>query len=302
MRGSGIEEEVNHAPNAHDVRLTPYERYVRAEIERWRDEKDGVLTKALSVADRPVEWVYERIPDAGRRTLERAVLGVVEMLRDASRWTYPDSGIVKEARRMGIDVADYRELHQHDIEDLDRIARRYFGSNKIVAALEGAGCGLGGMALIAADVPALFTISFRAIQQIGSSYGFDMEDPDMLPVVMSVFSVGTTASNTAKRVALRDMRAAAVALGKNWTYTKVAQATRTGVVVGLLKENTKHLPKAIASNITKRKLAQAIPLVGVAVGAGFNYWFVSNTTRAAYMLFREMHLTRNYGAVSDARG
>lgn len=282
--------------------LTPYEKGVRAEIERWQDEKDGVLTKALGVADRPVEWAYGRIPDAGRRNLERAILGVIEMLRDASRWTYPDSGIVREARRSGIGVADYRELSRHDIEDLDGIARRYFGSNKIVAALEGAGCGLGGVALLAADVPALFAISFRAIQQIGSSYGFDMEDPDMLPVVMSVFSVGTTASNTAKRVALRDMRTAAVALGRNLTYREVAKATRTGVVVGLLKENTKHLPKTIATNITKRKLAQAIPFVGVAIGVGFNYWFVSNTTRAAYMIFREMHLTRKYGEIPEPAG
>jgi hypothetical protein len=62
------------------------------------------------------------------------------------------------------------------------------------------------------------------------------------------------------------------------------------------------LPKAIASNITKRKLAQAIPLVGVAVGVGFNYWFVSTTTRAAYMLFRDMYLTRKYGVVSEPAG
>lgn len=280
---------------AWDNEMTPHERAVRAEIDGWRDEKDGVLTKALNVAGLPVGWAYERMPDAGRKTVERAVLGFMEMLRDASRWTYPDGGIVEEARKLGMEVDDYRDLSGQDLEKLDRLARSYFGTNKVVAALEGGGCGLGGVALIAADIPLLFGISFRAVQQIGSCYGFDMEDPEMTPVVMSVFNVGSTASSTAKTAALLDMRVAAVAFGRNWTYGKVAERTSTGVVAALLKERTKHLPKDIANNITKRKLAQAIPLVGAAVGASFNYWFLSNTTRAAYMVFREMYLARKYG-------
>lgn len=290
-----MNENADHAPDAHDVRLTPYERHVKAEIERWQVEKDGVLTKAVNVLDRPLDWVYEKIPDAGRKTVEQAVLGFMEMLRDASQWTYPNDGIVKEAKNVGIYVADYRELRDHDLEKLDRIARRHFGPNKVIAALEGAGCGLGGMALIAADIPALFTISFRAIQQIGSSYGFDMEDPAMTPVVMSIFNAATTSSSVAKAAALVDMGVAAEALAKNWTYKRVAQRTETGVVAAFLKDRTKHLPKAIANNVTKRKLAQAIPLVGAAVGAGFNYWFLRNTARGAYMLFREMYLARKYG-------
>jgi len=204
----------NRALNDHRMELNPHERLVRAEIERWRDEKDSVLTKALNVTGLPVGWAYERIPDAGRRTVERAVLGFMEMLRDASRWTYPDGGIVKEARKVGIEVDDYRDLADHDLEKLDRIARSYFGTNKVVAALEGGGCGLGGVALIAVDIPLLFGVAFRAVQQIGSCYGFDMEDPEMTPVVVSVFNVGSTASSTAKAAALLDMRVAAVAFGK----------------------------------------------------------------------------------------
>jgi hypothetical protein len=76
----------------------------------------------------------------------------------------------------------------------------------------------------------------------------------------------------------------------------VAERTKMGVVVQLLKERTKHLPKDIANNVTKRKLAQTIPIVGSAVGAGFNYWSLSNTTRGAYMIFREMPLERKYGS------
>ena len=195
---------------------------------------------------------------------------------------------------MGLEVSDYRELRDQDIEKLDQLAHRYFGTNKVIAALEGAGCGWGGLALTAVDIPLLFTVSFRAVQQIGSCYGFNMEDPNMHPIMMSVFNAGSAASSTAKAGALADARVAALAFGKNWPYEKVAKYTFTGVVARTLKERTKHLPKDIAGNVTKRKFAQAIPIFGAVVGAGFNYWFVSNTVRAAYMIFREMYLQRKY--------
>jgi hypothetical protein len=234
------------------------------------------------------------VPGSVQKTVGKAVIGFIEMLKDAAQWTYPDKSIVKEARKLGIEIYHHRQLRDYDVEKLDQIARRYFNSNKIIGALEGAGCGLGGLALIAADIPLLFTVSFRAVQQIGSSYGFDMEDPDMLPIVMSVFNAGATASEAAKTAALADMRVAAIAFSKNWTYKKVAERTQTGIVTQLLKERTKRLPKDIANNITKRKLAQVIPLVGSAIGAGFNYWFLSNTVRASYMIFRDMHLSMKY--------
>lgn len=121
----------------------------------------------------------------------------------------------------------------------------------------------------------------------------------MLPVVLSVFSAGTAASSVAKAAALADMRVAVIALGKNWTFKKVAEKTQTGVLITLLREQMTSLPAEIAENLTKRKLAQTIPVVGSAVGAGFNYWFMSNTTMAAYMIFRYMYLERKYDSGSD---
>jgi hypothetical protein len=153
---------------------------------------------------------------------------------------------------------------------------------------------MGGSALIAVDVPALFMVSFRGIQQIGASYGFDMQDPAMFPVIMRVFSAGSAVSTPAKTAALLDLHVAAAAFSKNWTYAKVADRTATGAAAIALKEATRHLPKEIANRITKRKLAQTIPVVGAAIGAGFNYWFVSTTLHSAYMSFRYMYLARKY--------
>jgi hypothetical protein len=282
--------------------LTPYEKHARFEIDQWRDEKDGLLTNALNVVGAPVGWLYNRMPNNLSKTLEKAVMGSLGMLNNAAQWTYSDNHIIKDAKRLGIAIKDYRDLSECDLEQLDKLAQQYFMQNKLVAALEGATCGFGGLVLIAADVPLLFTISFRAVQQIGYSYGFEMDSPDMLPVVMNIFNAGSAGSSTAKVSAMADMHIAAAAFakgGRRWTYNRVAAQTQTGIIAKLLKDRTKYLPQQIAQHITKRKLGQAIPLIGAAVGGGFNYWFLQSTTRSAYMIFRDMYLVRKYGVSED---
>ncbi len=283
-------------------KLTPYEKKALEEINQWQTAREGLITKATKLIGRPVEWILDRVPARIKDTIAKAIMGFIEMLYDASKWTYPKDGLLKKAQKHGLTISDCRELQNYELERLDKISREHFAFHKIVSTLTGAGCGLGGFALIAVDIPALFLTSFRAIQLIGSSYGFDMDDPTMLPVVMSVFSAGSAASSAAKAAALADMRVAVIALGKNWTFKKIAEKTQTGVLINLMREQLKSLPKEITQNLTKRKLAQTVPIAGSAVGAGFNYWFMSSTTKAAYMIFRYMYLERKYGLTSDDGG
>jgi len=280
-------------------KLTTYEIKALDEITQWRTAREGLLVKASKAIGRPVDWVMNRMPARVESLISKALMGFIEMLYDASKWTLPKDNIIKKARKLGIAVSGVHDLQNCELERLDKLAREHFIPHKIISALTGAGCGLGGFVLIAVDIPSLFLTSFRAIQMIGSSYGFDMDDPTMLPVVLSVFSAGTAASSVAKAAALADMRVAVIALGQNWAFKKVAEKTQTGVLITLLREQMKSLPKEITQNLTKRKLAQTIPVVGSAVGAGFNYWFMGNTTMAAYMIFRYMYLERKYDSGSD---
>jgi hypothetical protein len=65
-----------------------------------------------------------------------------------------------------------------------------------------------------------------------------------------------------------------------------------GRVRGTFREQNRHLPREIAKNIIERKIGQAIPVAGAAIGAGINYWFTTETAEAAYMLFRALYLER----------
>jgi hypothetical protein len=63
-----------------------------------------------------------------------------------------------------------------------------------------------------------------------------------------------------------------------------------GRLTGTLRDQNRHLPREIAKNILGRKLMQAVPIAGAAVGAGVNYWFTTQTAEVAYMLFRALYL------------
>ena len=274
--------------------MTHYETKVLQEIKEWEQAGPGRLIKSIDILGAPIRMVIKSVPESVKHSVGKAIMGFMEMLKDISYWSFSNKSILKEARKCGINAETISDLADQDLQKLDRLARGYFSSNKVIAALEGAGCGLGGFALIAADIPALLGIGFRSIQQIGISYGFNMQNPDMVPVIMGVLHASSGVSVAVKSSVLADMHIAAAALVRDVAYKEIAERTKTGVVVELLTRSTGVLPRQLAENITRRKLSQLIPIVGAAIGAGFNYWFMGNIVVSAFMIFRKMHLERKY--------
>jgi hypothetical protein len=283
------------------IMYTPYEQKALHEIEEWEMAKPGLMIKTIDAIGKPVTIIVEKTPKLLRLTVEKAVMGFMEMLKDISYWTYSEKSIIKKGRRSGLTINSIPELADQDIKNLDRLARGFFTSGKILAALEGAGCGLGGFALIAADIPVLMGIIFRSIQQIGSCYGFTMRDPAMLPVIMRIYNAGSSDSAAVKSAVLADMNVAAAAMAGKSAYAKAAARTQTSLAINFIERSAGSLPSQIARNISKRKLGQLIPVFGAVIGAGFNYWLMSSTLTSAYMVFRKLHLERKKAADEATR-
>lgn len=265
------------------MRLSPEEKRVRREIEAWQHGSGTLLTRALNWAMMPVDWIVERAapPELVDRASD-AVSQFLATLSDASEWTYDHGDLLQAARERGLDVEAVEELRHEPLAQLDPLARRLFSQNAILAAVEGGGTGLGGAALIAADIPLLFTINLRLIQQVSACYGFPVRGPSFRPVVLSVFNVAASGGREAKNEALREVSVAAAAFAGDRDYR--------GRVTGTFRDQNRHLPREIAKNLAGRKLAQTIPVAGAAVGAGINYWFTSETAETAFMLFRALYL------------
>jgi len=267
------------------MRLSPYEKEVQREIERWQHGEASFLMKAFNWAMQPMDWVVERVvPPEIVEQASNAIEQFLSMLNDASEWTCDPNDVLKLAKEKGLDVETIEDLRNEPLEINDAIARSFFSQNAVLAAVEGGGTGLGGAVFIAADIPLLFGINFRLIQQIGAAYGFQLKGPSFRPLVLSIFNVAASGEKRAKNEALREISVAAAAFANDLAYK--------GRVTGTFRDQNRHLPREIAKNIVGRKIAQAIPIAGAAVGAGINYWFTTETAEAAYMMFRAMYLER----------
>ncbi|MEM9666954.1 MAG: EcsC family protein, partial [Bacteroidota bacterium] len=250
-------------PNAA-MRLTPYEKNAQREIEAWRTGEASLITQAMNWAMRPLDWVVERVtPPELVEQMSGAIEQFLNLLNDASEWTYDADDLLEEAKRKGLDVEGVTDLRHEPLELLDPMARALFTQNTVLAAIEGGGTGLGGAVFIAADIPLLFTINLRMIQQIGATYGFPMRGPSFRPLVLSIFNAAVSGDRDAKNAALREVSVAAAAFANDLAYK--------GRVSGTFRDQNRHLPREIAKNLVGRKMAQMIPLAGAAIGAGVNY-------------------------------
>ena len=268
------------------MRLTEYEKQALREIERWQHGETSFLQQAIDFAMKPVDWAFEQVvPIELVDKLSDAIVDGLGVLNDASAWTYEEDDVLEKARARGLEVETVDDLRDQPLEALDPLAREFFNQNSILAAIEGGGTSLGGPLFIAADIPLLFTINFRLIQQIGGAYGFPLRRPEFQPLVIAIYNVAASGSQASKHAAVRELSVAAAAFAHDTGY-KGRRAS------GTFREQNRHVPRELAKNLAARKLGQLIPVAGAAVGAGVNYWFTDQTAKTATMLFRSLYLER----------
>jgi len=265
------------------MRLTTYEKTVQKEVDMWLRGDASFPSRAMDWLMRPVDWAVEQgVPTQLMDQMSEAIGGFLSKLNDATKWAVDLGGIQSEAQKNGLAITDLKDLRTQPLETLDELAKGLFTQSTIIAALGGGGTGLGGAALIAADIPLLFAINLHLIQRIGASYGFPMTGPEHGPVVLSIFNAAAANSREARSGALHEIGIAAASYAGGGTYQ--------GRVRGVFADQSRHVPRELAKNLVGRKLLQTIPLAGAAVGAGVNYWFTKETAQTSYMLFRALYV------------
>ena len=165
----------------------------------------------------------------------------------------------------GVPVSSFQGLYTVEVELLDDVAARVVAGGMKLAAVEGAGLGLGGIVTIVPDLSILAGITLRMIQKLSLIYGFEYNTDDEIAEL--------------------------------W----IAAASAAGIDISrelLEKEVVNRFVPRVIERIAARASAEAvekwsgrlIPLVSSAIGAGLNYYFVRAWGERAGKHFRERHL------------
>ena len=165
----------------------------------------------------------------------------------------------------GLPVSSFQGLYTVEVGVLDDMAERIIAGGMKVAAIEGAGLGLGGIVTIVPDLSILAGITLRMIQKLSLVYGFEYSTDDEMAEL--------------------------------W----IAAASAAGVDISrelLEKEVVNRFVPKVIQRIAAQASAEAvekwsgrlIPFVSSAIGAGLNYYFVRTWGERARKHFRERHL------------
>src|ERR1700733_9093980 len=162
-------------------------------------------------------------------------------------------------------ISGYHGVYSLDMGEIDVVADEIIRSGMKLAAVEGAGFGLGGLITIFPDLGVLSAITMRTIQKLSLVYGFQFSTDDEIAEL--------------------------------W----IAAASAAGVDISreLLEKEVvnKFVPRVIqriaaraSAEVVEKWAGRMIPLVSSALGAGLNYWFVRAWGERAKAHFRERYL------------
>src|SRR5216683_558383 len=162
-------------------------------------------------------------------------------------------------------ISSYQGVYSLDAHELDAVADSIVRSGMKIAAVEGAGFGLGGMLTIVPDLGILSAITMRTIQKLSLVYGFELNTDDEIAEL--------------------------------W----IAAATAAGVDISreLLEKEVvnRFVPRVIqriavkaGAEVVEKWAGRLIPIASSAIGCALNYYFVRAWGVRARAHFRAKHL------------
>ena len=262
--------------------MTPYERKALEQLRAWQAEAPSWGTRLLAKPGGTVAEVVKVMVPTG--ALRAALSGADKLGRRLA----DERSIL---RRAG--VPDLERLRGQPLESLDALSRSVTRRALALGGATGALFGIAGAAGLVADVPTLLTLAMRTIHRVGLCYGEKPAAGDERALALGVFALVSANSAEEKALAVQSLRAGSLL---------VDAAMRDGVERIAERELAKdatvyslqNLARAIGLNLGKRKIAGSVPVVGAAVGAAVNAWYLSDVAQAARYTFQERWLAARY--------
>ena len=217
----------------------------------------------------------------------KALAGTLHVLGDAAAWAVRRDAVYVEFREKGHDVHRHADVFKLDLEQVDAVVGWLDAKYTGLAFAEGATAGAAGVPGLIADIPALVTLNLRAIAEYATYYGFDVASQRERVFAMNVLGLASSPSDAAKAPVMAQLARIAADAAKKKAWKTLEEHAFVEVV--------QQIARALGIRLTKAKLAQAVPIMGAAVGGGFNAYYTARVCDAAYHLYRERFLAKKYG-------
>jgi len=208
------------------------------------------------MVDERKSWLRRRVEGALIKGLTRAYSTVR---------VDPEKFLLQLRVAYRVPISGYHGVFSLEMTELDNVADSIIRSGMKVAALEGAGLGLGGLITIVPDLGILSAITMRTIQKLSLLYGFEFNTDDEIAELW-----------------IAAASAAGIDLSRELLEKEVVNKFVPRVI--------QRIAARASGEVVEKWAGRVIPLASSAIGAGLNYWFVKAWGRRAMAHFRARHL------------
>lgn len=269
----------------------PYEHSTWQAIERWERSGPSMSTRLGRLAAKPAEWATDLlVPKQLQEVAGEALYQLLSATNQAVHKTIPPERVVRQIRELGHPIDSHRELRGRDLTLSDTFARQQMQQHLTAATISGAATGLGGILLLAADIPALFATNLRMVQSIAVGYGYDLEDEAERHFALHLFRAAAGDPRT-KIGLMQELMVVRSALARSALNEIARSSVMAASLVSLRK-----LAQKVGIEVVERKLVGFVPVLGAGIGAGFNFLFTREVARASVMGYRKRWLMEKYPA------
>ena len=176
----------------------------------------------------------------------------------------PERYLLSVRRMHGLPLGNWKDAHRLDERVLAPVTAQIITSSARMAALEGMGFGMGGLATVLPDMGVLAAITLRMLQKLSLIHGFEY--------------------STAEEVGALWL-AAATAAGVNLTREYLEKQAVERLVPRVIDA----MAVKVGVEVAEKWAGRVVPLLSVGTAATLNYYFVRAWGRRAQKHFLERH-------------
>ena len=301
-----------------------HDEYDRRAYELLRDE----LSKGPSAIRRAsgrvghgvrsaAQTVTKKLPasisDGAEQALRLAFSGLRTLTLDPAMRSVSIEKVLRSYQSAGHAVLAFDDIRELPLRSIDDVIPGLRWRYSMVAAVEGAGAGViitggellatvgsvasagaaeapGAGAVIGAmafDAATVLAASARVVAHTAAYYGYNVRLPEEELFALTVINWSSAASEGAKIAGFQELSRVTQLLVRGAAWAQLSEHSLVRVI--------QEIYARLGIRITQRKLGQAIPVAGIALGAGMNASLLNAIGRDAQLAYRSRHLADKYG-------
>jgi len=200
-----------------------------------------------------------------RRRIEQGLIHGLTHAYDTVK-VNPDKFLIQLRAAYDLPITSFRGVYTVELGYLDEVANSVVRSSVKMAAVQGAGFGLGGLLTLVPDLGFLSAITMRTIQKLSLIYGFEFNTEDEMADLWI---------------------AAASAAGVDISRELLEKE----VINRFIPRVIRRIAAQASGEVVEKWSGRLIPVASSLIGAGLNYYFVRTWAQRAAAHFRQRHLT-----------